>query len=54
MITDDFGRTIPIEANINLVQTQDRYEERILNDPLLEEMREAGFMGESTQLSLNH
>jgi len=30
MITDDFGRTVPIQDHINVAQTLDRYKERIL------------------------
>ena len=44
MITDDFGREIPIKAHINMVQTLNKYKERILNDPLLDEMIDVGSM----------
>ena len=42
MIKDDFGRTVPIEAHVSAAQTLDRYEDRILTDPILEDMIDTG------------
>ena len=42
MIKDDFGRTIPIEAHVHAAQILDRYADRIISDPMLEELRDAG------------
>ena len=38
---------MPIKAHINEAQTLDRYEARILTDPILEEMRDAGLVDEA-------
>ena len=43
-VTDNFGRTVSIEAHVNAAQTLDRYENKIKEDPLLEEIRDAGSM----------
>ena len=43
-ITDDFGKQITVEAHICAVRTVNKYEDRILEDPLLEEIRDHGAM----------
>ena len=37
--TDDFGKEITVQANICVAKAIKKYEDRILSDPLLEEMR---------------
>ena len=44
LITDDFGKKITVEAHISAAHTLNKYEDRILKDPLLEEMRDHGAM----------
>ena len=36
------GRKVLIEAHVSSAQTLDKYEERILTDPILEEVRDTG------------
>ena len=43
-IVDDFGKKIMVEAHICAAQTINKYEDRILDDPYLEEMRDSGPM----------
>ena len=43
-ITDDSGKKITVEAHICTVQTVNKYEDRIFEDPLLDEMRDQGTM----------
>ena len=40
MITDDFGRTVPIEAHVSAAHTLNRNENRILKNPMLEDVDE--------------
>ena len=47
MVKDDFGRTVPLQAHVHSAQLLHRYEERILSDPMLEDMRDAGCLDES-------
>ena len=41
-ITDDFGKKIPVEAHISTVQSVNKYEERLHEDPLLDHMHDQG------------
>ena len=43
-ITDDFRKKITVESHINTVQTVNRYEERMYEDPLLDHMHDQGAM----------
>ena len=43
-IVDDFKNKIKVEAHICATQTINKYEDRILEDPLLVEMRDSGAM----------
>ena len=43
-ITDNFGKKITVESHICAVQTVNRFEDRIYEDPLLNEMRDQGAM----------
>ena len=47
MVEDDFGRTVPLQAHVHSAQLLHRYEEWILSDPMLEDMRDAGCLDES-------
>ena len=41
-ITNDFGKKITVESHINTLQTVNRFENRIYEDPLLDHMRDQG------------
>ena len=43
-ITDDFGKEITVEAHKIVTQAINKYEDRILSDSPLKEMRDAGAM----------
>ena len=43
-ITDNFGKKITVEAHFFAAQTINKYEDRIFEDPLLEEMQDHGAM----------
>ena len=43
-IVDDFGKNIMVEAHICSGQTINKYEDRILEDPLMEDMLNSGAM----------
>ena len=46
-IKDDFGKTVPIDVHTNTVCTIQKHEDRIREDPLLEDVRDAGSLDET-------
>ena len=47
VITDDFGRKFPMEAHVKSVQKFDKYEDRLLLDQLMEDIRDAGSLDDT-------
>ena len=48
-ITDDFRKEITIKAHVCSAQTIRIFQDRIANDPLLEEMRDSGAIDDQSQ-----
>ena len=47
LVTYEFGKTVPIQAQVHAAQVIDKFEDRILSDPLLNDMRDAGSIDDS-------